>query len=190
VFFDLETQKLADDVGGWRNISKMMLSVAVTYSDAEGFQSFNEESVGELVRTLSRADLIVGFNQVKFDYEVLSAYTNENLRKYQNLDMLIEIQKLIGHRLSLDHLAQFTLGRKKSGSGVDAPRWFREGRLDLLQKYCTDDVIITRDLYNFAVENGFVKYKRRDGQTVRIPVKWDFPESLGSCDTDKYGEST
>ena len=178
VFFDLETQKLADDVGGWRNISKMMLSVAVTYSDAEGFQSFNEESVGELVRTLSRADLIVGFNQVKFDYEVLSAYTNENLRKYQNLDMLIEIQKLIGHRLSLDHLAQFTLGRKKSGSGVDAPRWFREGRLDLLQKYCTDDVIITRDLYNFAVENGFVKYQRRDGQTVKIPVKWTFQNHL------------
>jgi DEAD/DEAH box helicase domain-containing protein len=179
VFFDLETQKLADDVGGWRNISKMMLSVAVTYSDAGGFQSFNEESVGELVETLSRADLIVGFNQVKFDYEVLSAYTSENLRKFRNLDMLIEIQKLIGHRLSLDHLAQFTLGRRKSGSGVDAPRWFRQGRLDLLQKYCTDDVIITRDLYNFAVENGFVKYKRRDGQTVKIPVKWGFSEASG-----------
>ncbi|MFH0957576.1 MAG: DEAD/DEAH box helicase [Pseudomonadota bacterium] len=177
VFFDLETQKLAEDVGGWKNISKMMLSVAVTFSDSDGIQTFNEESVGELIRTLSRADLIVGFNQVKFDYEVLSAYTTENLRKYPNLDMLLEIQKLIGHRLSLDHLAQFTLGRKKSGSGVDAPLWFRQGRLDLLQKYCTDDVILTRDLYNFAVQNGFVKYKRRDGQTSKINVKWGLTKS-------------
>lgn len=187
VFFDLETQKLADEVGGWKNISKMMLSVAVTFSEEGGFQTFNEQTVEELISTLSTADLIVGFNQLKFDYEVLSAYTEKNLRRLPNLDILIDIQSLIGHLLSLDHLAQFTLGRKKSGSGMDAPRWFRQGRFDLLEKYCIDDVIITRDLYNFGVENGFVKYQRRDGKSATIPVKWSHSKTSSSSCCGKSG---
>ncbi len=173
VFFDLETQKLADDVGGWKHVAKMKLSIAVTYSNISGFHAFTEETVNELVKSLKIADLVVGFNHIKFDYEVLSAYTGENLRIGRNLDILLEVQKTIGHRLSLNHLAQFTLGMKKSGSGMDAPVWFQQGRFDLLEKYCRDDVIITRDLYQFGVENGYLLYQRRDGRTVRVPVSWD-----------------
>ncbi|MGO8821492.1 MAG: ribonuclease H-like domain-containing protein, partial [Desulfomonilaceae bacterium] len=173
VFFDLETQKLSNDVGGWSNVAKMGLSIAVTYSDINGFLCFTEEKVNELVSLLKSANLVVGFNHIKFDYEVLTAYTKENLRTGRNLDILLEIQKTIGHRLSLNHLAQFTLGRKKSGSGTDAPVWFQQGRFDLLEKYCRDDVAITRDLYQFGIENGYLLYQRKDGRTLRIPVSWN-----------------
>jgi DEAD/DEAH box helicase domain-containing protein len=172
VFFDLETQKLADEVGGWKFVSRMKMSIAVTCSTIHGFKTFTEENVDELVSLLASSDLIVGFNHIKFDYEVLSAYTNQNLRGYRNLDMLLEIQKILGHRLSLDHLAEFTLGKRKSGSGLDAAKWFREGRLDLLEKYCRDDVVITRDLYQFGFEKGYLVYRRRDGASARIPVSW------------------
>lgn len=172
VFFDLETQKLSHEVGGWQYIAKMKLSIAVTYSESRGFQAFTEDAVNQLVDVLKSADLVVGFNHVKFDYEVLSAYTGENLRTGQNLDILLEIQKIIGHRLSLDHLAQFTLGKKKSGSGMDAPMWFKEGRFDLLEKYCRDDVIITRDLYQFGLDEGYLLYQKRNGQKTKIPVSW------------------
>ncbi len=172
IFFDLETQKLSNDVGGWNNVAKMGLSIAVTYSDINGFRCFTEEKVDELVSLLKSANMVVGFNHIKFDYEVLTAYTKENLRTGRNLDILLEIQKKIGHRLSLNHLAQFTLGRNKSGSGTDAPAWFRQGRFDLLEKYCRDDVAITRDLYQFGVENGYLLYQRKDGRTLRIPVSW------------------
>ncbi|MGC8604786.1 MAG: Zn-binding domain-containing protein, partial [Desulfomonilaceae bacterium] len=172
VFFDLETQKLSNDVGGWSNIAKMGLSIAVTYSRNHGFNCFTEDKAQELVHLLKSANLVVGFNHIKFDYEVLSAYTQENLRNGRNLDILIEIQKKIGHRLSLNHLAQFTLGREKSGSGTDAPIWFQQGRFDLLEKYCRDDVAITRDLYQFGVENGYLLYQKRDGQILKIPVSW------------------
>jgi DEAD/DEAH box helicase domain-containing protein len=173
VFFDLETQKLAQEVGGWRNVRRMQLSIGVAHTEERGFTSFTEETVSDLIDLLKNADLVVGFNHMRFDYEVLSAYTGENLRALPNLDILTHVESSLGFRLSLDHLAQFTLGKNKSGAGTDAVKWFREGRMDLLEQYCRDDVAITRDLYMFGLENGFLRYKRKGGRTDKIPVKWE-----------------
>jgi DEAD/DEAH box helicase domain-containing protein len=172
VVFDLETQKLAQEVGGWRNVSQMRLSLGVAYTEEDGFTTYTEETVGKLIELLQSSDLIVGFNHVRFDYEVLRAYTNEDLRRLPNLDILQEVEDRLGHRLNLDHLAEHTLGIRKSGSGLEAIRWYREGRMDLLEKYCTHDVRITRDLYRFGLENGFLRYQNRAGRLGKIPVKW------------------
>ena len=172
VVFDVETQKLAQEVGGWKNISKMRLSLAVAHTEEDGFLTFTEANVSELIELLKGADLVVGFNHVRFDYEVLSAYSPERLSALPNLDILLHVQAALGFRLKLDHLAEFTLGRKKSGHGLDAARWFREGKMDLIERYCRDDVAITRDLYRFGLEKGFLLY-RREGQGVsKIPVDW------------------
>jgi len=173
--FDLETQKSAEEVGGWKNIALMKLSLGVTYSEEDGFLTFTEDNVEGLVRLLKRADLVVGFNQMRFDYEVLSAYTSDDLRALPNLDILVVVQRVLGFRLSLDHLAKFTLGTQKSGHGLEAIRWFREGKMDLLEKYCREDVRITRDLYRFGLENGYLLYKRKNRAVARIPVDWRSP---------------
>src|SRR5208283_5232473 len=152
VVFDVETQKLAHEVGGWKNISKMRLSLAVAHTEEDGFLTFTEANVSELIELLKGADLVVGFNHVRFDYEVLSAYSPERLRALPNLDILLHVQAALGFRLKLDHLAEYTLGRKKSGHGLDAARWFREGKMDLIERYCRDDVAITRDLYRIGLE--------------------------------------
>ena len=175
VFFDLETQKLAQDVGGWKNIRRMQLSVGVVHTEAHGFLTFTEETVSDLINLLKTADLVVGFNHLRFDYEVLRAYTNENLEALPNLDILADVEASLGFRLSLDHLAQYTLGKNKSAAGTDAVKWFREGRMDLLEQYCRDDVAITRDLYLFGVGNGFLRYKRKGGRTDKVPVQWQIP---------------
>ncbi len=172
VFFDLETQKLADEVGGWRNISKMRLSLGVVYSEEEGYLTFTEDNVSDLIHMLKGSDLVVGFNQMRFDYEVLSAYTDEDLRSAPNLDILLVVQAKLGHRLSLDHLAAATLGEKKSGSGLQAAAWFREGKMDLLEQYCRDDVRITRDLYRYGLEKGHLLYTPRGRGIAKIPVDW------------------
>jgi DEAD/DEAH box helicase domain-containing protein len=172
VVFDLETQKLAQEVGGWRNVSKMGLSLAVTHTDAEGFQTFTEDTVSQLIDLLKGADLVVGFNQMRFDYEVLVAYTSENLRALPNLDILAHIESSLGFRLSLNHVALFTLGQQKSGEGTDAVKWFREKKMDLLERYCRDDVALTRDLYTFGLEKGFLRYKRKSGKLGKIQVAW------------------
>src|SRR6266436_8855339 len=105
VYFDLETQKSADEVGGWDKISLMRLSIAVTYNTAEGrYKIYGEKQVDELITELQRADLIVGFNNLRFDYEVLHGYTTFDLRQLPTLDMLVDLQNTLQHRLSLDSI--------------------------------------------------------------------------------------
>jgi DEAD/DEAH box helicase domain-containing protein len=172
VVFDLETRKLAEEVGGWKHISRMGLSLAVTYSREDGFLTFTEETVSDLVAVLKRAALVVGFNHMRFDYEVLRPYTRENLRGLPNLDILLSVKGALGHRVSLDQLAEATLKQKKSGHGLDAVKWLREGKIDLLEKYCQDDVRITADLYRFGLTHRHLKYASRTGKPGRVPVDW------------------
>jgi len=174
LFFDLETQKTAEEVGGWNNKHLMRLSVAVIYDAMEGgFHHFTEKQVGELLDRLKGADLIVGFNVRSFDYKVLSAYTPLALEELPTFDMLEEVRERLGFRLSLDHLALHTLGERKSANGLQAVAWFREGRMEELAAYCQKDVEITRRLFEFGCKEGYLLYETREGQKVRLPLDWD-----------------
>ncbi|MBM3303395.1 MAG: ribonuclease H-like domain-containing protein, partial [Deltaproteobacteria bacterium] len=180
VVFDLETQRLAEEVGGWKNVSLMGLALAVAHTEQDGYVTFTENNVSDLIELLKEASLIVGFNQIRFDYEVLRPYTKDDLRALPNLDIFQHVQAALGHRLSLNQLAECTLGTAKSGSGLDAARWFREGRMDLVEQYCRDDVRITRDLYFYGVGKGFLLYRRKNSRIGKIPVDWPGPPSLSS----------
>ena len=80
VYFDLETQRSADEVGGWDNISQMGMSIGVTYNTGRGeYTIYSEPKVNDLIRELQRADLVVGFNNLRFDYEVLHGYTPRSI---------------------------------------------------------------------------------------------------------------
>ena len=93
VYFDLETQKAAEEVGGWSHISKMGMSVGVTFGTARGdYKIYGEQQVNDLIADLQRADLVVGFNNLRFDYEVLHGYTSFDLRQLPTLDMMVELQ--------------------------------------------------------------------------------------------------
>lgn len=172
VVFDVETRKLAEEVGGWKHIARMGLSLAVTYSREDGFLTFTEETVSDLVTVLKRAVLVVGFNHMRFDYEVLRPYTKENLRGLPNLDILLSVKGALGHRLSLDQLAEATLKQKKSGNGLEAVKWLREGKIDLVEQYCRDDVRITADLYRFGLTHRYLRYTSSRGKPGRVPVDW------------------
>src|ERR1700733_810349 len=122
VYFDLETQKTANDVGGWDKKRDMGMSIGVTFSTALGeYQIYSENRVNDLVQQLLRADLVIGFNLVNFDYQVLMGYTILDLpHQLQTLDLLVEVEKSAGMKPKLDNLALSTLGVGKTGIGVDA----------------------------------------------------------------------
>jgi len=173
VYFDLETQKAADEVGGWGNIRAMRMSVGVTYSTARGgYQIYGEKQVDALVQELLRADLVVGFNNLRFDYEVLHGYTVLDLTQAPTLDMLLELQKVMNHRISLDALATSTLGVEKTAEGLQAIQWFREGKMAEIAEYCCYDVKITKLIHEFGRENRQLFYKNRFGATLSTPVTW------------------
>src|ERR1035437_350189 len=145
VYFDLETQKSADEVGGWDKISCMGMSIGVTFGTARGeYRIYAEKHVNDLLADLQRADLVVGFNILRFDYEVLHGYTSFDLRQLPTLDMLVELQNKLNHRLSLDSIATATFGVEKTAEGLQAIRWFKEGKLSKIAEYCCYDVKITK----------------------------------------------
>ncbi|HYA41394.1 MAG TPA: Zn-binding domain-containing protein, partial [Syntrophobacteraceae bacterium] len=172
-FFDLETQKLADEVGGWQNTHLMRVSVAVLHEvPAKTFKVYREHEIERLIEDLKKLDLVVGFNISRFDYRVLRAYTSFDLGRLPTFDILGDIFNKLGFRLSLGHLAQSTLGRPKGGDGLQAVRWFRQGQWDSLIDYCTEDVVITRDLFYHGLEKGFLLYSDKNGQMLRVPTPW------------------
>ncbi|PYL01020.1 MAG: helicase [Verrucomicrobia bacterium] len=173
VYFDLETQQSADEVGGWDQISRMRMSVGVTYNTARGdYRIYGEEQVHDLVTELQRADLVVGFNNLRFDYEVLHGYTTLDLRQIPTLDMLVELQKTLQHRLSLDAIAAATLGVEKTSEGTQAIRWFKEGRLLEIAEYCCYDVKITRLVHEYGAAHKQLLYENRFGNKLSVPVSW------------------
>ena len=173
VYFDIETQRSAEEVGGWDKISQMGMSVGVTYSTARGdYRIYGERTVNELVQELQRADLVVGFNNLRFDYEVLHGYTALDLRQLPTLDMLVELQNTLQHRLSLDAIATATFGVEKTAEGMQAIEWFRQGKLLEIAEYCCYDVKITRLVHEFGVRHQQVYYHNRFGKKLSVPVKW------------------
>lgn len=173
VYFDLETQRSAEEVGGWRHISRMGMSLAVTFSTALGdYRIYTEDRVQELLTDLQRAELIVGFNILRFDYEVLHGYTPFDLRQLPTLDMMADLEARLQHRLSLDAIASATFGLQKTAQGMQAIQWFKEGRLLELAEYCCYDVKLTKMLHEYGARHGQVYYLNRFGKKLSVPVDW------------------
>ncbi|MEO6053036.1 MAG: ribonuclease H-like domain-containing protein [Chthoniobacterales bacterium] len=174
VYFDLETQRTANDVGGWDKKHEMKMSLGVIYSSATGeYEIFSESRVQDLVDRLMKADLVVGYNVIRFDYEVLMGYTIHDLPAFiPTLDMLMPIEKKLGHRLSLDALATGTFGHGKTADGIDAIRWWREGKMMEIAEYCCFDVKVTKMVHEYAEEKGELFYFDRFARKQRMEINW------------------
>ena len=127
----------------------------------------------KLEEAMKQADLIIGFNIRDFDFEVLAPYFMTPIKNFPVLDLLVEFEKVRGHRISLQSLAQATLQTSKSGSGWDALQLFKDGKIEELKKYCMDDVRITKDIYEYGIQHGKVLFvSNRDYHTYEVPVTW------------------
>lgn len=174
VYFDLETQRLASDVGGWGHKDKMGISIGVTYSTAAGaYRIYSEAEASEMADELRAADLVVGFNHVGFDLAVLQPYTMWDLPSQTvNLDLLIDLEQKLGHRLKLESIASASLGFGKTADGLEAIRWWREGKIMEIAKYCAYDVKVTKAIHEYGAEHCHVKYLDRFGRPQIVEVKW------------------
>ena len=174
VYFDLETQRTANDAGGWDKKAAMGMTVGVTYSTRLGrYTIYGENRVHDLVTQLQQADLVVGFNVINFDFEVLMGYTIIDLaHSVPTLDLMVSLEQKIGHRIGLDAVAQSTLGCGKTADGLDAIKWWREGRKLDVARYCCFDVKVTRLVHEFGMARGEVFYDNRLGRRQRVEVEW------------------
>ena len=173
VYFDLESQKLFQEVGG-RDPSKLLLACGVTWStERNDFAVYWEDDAQALIAELKSADRVIGFNILSFDFRVLKPYApDENFRAFRSTDMLQDIFRTLGFRISLDSIARATLGTTKTADGIQSVEWFRDGELDRVAEYCKADVDITRQVYEFGRDNGFVHYYSKLGSKLKVEVNW------------------
>ncbi|MFA6519866.1 MAG: ribonuclease H-like domain-containing protein [Candidatus Paceibacterota bacterium] len=178
ITFDIES--ISDSlVRGHIDVNEQELTVvAIHDSETDEYTSYFREDLPKLWRVLEHADMLIGFNSDAFDIPLLNRYYPGNLSHIRSLDLLSEVQKVLGRRIRLQSLAEATLGRGKSGDGLKAGEWWKEGRRDEVAKYCIEDVRLTRELYDYALKHGILKYKDlRDIRDIKI-------------DTSLWGEST
>ena len=174
---DVETQYLSHEVsGGWTAVDQFKVALAVTWDEKNGFRAWYEADVPRLLQEMEGFGSVVTFNGENFDFKVLSAYGPVDSIYRKSLDMLVDLNKKLGFRVKLESLAKATLGRGKTGTGTESVDWWRSGDPALRQKvvdYCTKDVELTRDIYVFGKDKGYVLVDDlRRGGTRRIDVSW------------------
>ena len=175
IVLDLETQKSFEEVGGFGKNHLLKVSVVGVYSYVQNkYLTFTEDQIYRLGEMLSEADQIIGFNTINFDYQVLQPYLNFKLIDIPYLDILQEVEKIIGHRVKLDNLAQMTLGAGKSGDGLQALKFYKLGQMEELKKYRLDDVRITKELYDYVGKYSKLLYKDYF-ETREIAIKFAEP---------------
>ena len=174
VYFDLETQRTANDVGGWEKKRDMGMSLGVTYStNLTEYRIYPEKRVDDLIQQLLRADLVVGFNVVNFDYEVLMGYTILDLPlQLRTLDLLVEVEKVARSKPKLHNIAQATLGVGKTADGVDAIKWWREKRFMEIAEYCCFDVKVTKLVHEHGVRHRELFYTDKFNRKQRLEIGW------------------
>lgn len=173
VVLDIETRNTFQDVGAY-NPSLLKISLIGCYFyETDTYESFLEEDLPKLWPRLERADRIIGYNLIGFDYPCMQQYYSGDIMKLPTVDVLVEIEKSLGFRVKLDDVAQATLGVGKSGHGLMAVEYWKKGEIDKLRDYCLQDVKVTKDVYEHAMEKGFIAVNNRQGQRmeVKLPIK-------------------
>lgn len=178
IVFDIETKNFFWETGSNDPASLDISIVCIYDSETDSYSSYLEEELKNLWPIIEKSDMLIGYNSDHFDIPLLNKYYSGDLTKIKSLDLLKEVKNSLGRRLKLDTLADATLGKKKIGDGLEAGKWWREGNIEALRKYCIEDVKITKELYDYAKKNGLVKY--RDGRKIKDikldTSKWDSVE--------------
>ena len=172
IVLDIETRETFQDVGAYNPTLLHVSLVGVYFYETDTFESFLQEDLPKLWPRLERADRIIGYNIIGFDFPCLQTLYHGTLANLPSLDLLMEIEKRLGFRIKLDDVAQATLGIGKSGSGLMAVEYWKRGEIEKLREYCLQDVRVTRDVYEVAKKTGEVSFLDKQGQkrTISLPL--------------------
>ena len=165
ITFDIETRNFFQDVGSNDPVDLDISVVCIHDSLTDAYTSYEQHQLKDLWPLIEQADMLITWNGDHFDIPLLGKYYSGDLSKIKSLDLMKEVRNVLGRRLKLDGVAEATLGTNKSAHGSQAVEWWKTGEIDKIIKYCIDDVKITKDLYDFAVKNGYLKYS--DAGTIK-----------------------
>lgn len=157
IVLDLETKHSFDEVGGREHIEELEVSLVGIYDyTTNRLTAYDENQLDKVEKVLDNTDELIGFNVKNFDIPVLAPHFSGSIgENIAVVDIMDDVERALGFRVSLNNIAGASLGLSKSGHGLDAIRWYREGKLDILRKYCLDDVKITKKIYDYGKSHGY-----------------------------------
>lgn len=158
ITFDIETSNQFSDVGSSDPTALDISVVGIHDSKTGGLQAFFVDEFPKLWKVLENADALVGYNSDHFDIPILNKYYPGDLKRIKSIDLLKEIHSVLGRRVRLDAVAEGTLKMRKSGNGLDALKWWRNGEREKVRDYCLKDVEITRKVFDYALANNALKF--------------------------------
>lgn len=174
VTFDIETANAFPTLSR-TDLDRMELAIVGVHDSAtDTYTSYTKEELPKLWPIIEKADVLIGFNSDSFDIPLLNRYYPGDLTQIRSIDLLVEVYEVLGRRIRLQTLAEATLGIGKSGDGLKAVEWWQQGLVDKVREYCIQDVRITRELYDYALEHKKLKYKDlKDVRDIKIDTrKW------------------
>ena len=160
ITFDIETTNTFDEAGSSDPADLNLAVVCIHDSETDKYSHYFQETLHELWPIIESADMLIGFNSNHFDVPLLNKYYAGDLTKIKSLDILEKIHESLGRRIKLDHVAQATLGEAKSGNGLEALVWWKNGEIQKVVDYCIQDVKVTKEVYDYAIKNQKLKYPK------------------------------
>ncbi len=176
VVLDIETQNTFQEVGGYFTDKLKISVVGVYFYETGTYESYEEHELGQLYQRLEKSGRIIGYNTKGFDLPVMNNYYAGDFLTFPGLDILEEIHKALGFRLKLDDVAAASVGHRKSGHGLQAVEWWKQGEIQKIKDYCLQDVKVTKDVYEYGKKYGALAYEDRLGGRRPIPV--DFSDKI------------
>lgn len=106
-------------------------------------------------------DLLVGYNIHRFDIPILKASGCRIPAQLQTVDLLLEVEKRCGRKVSLDSILKANFGvDPKHADPLHNIRLWKEGRLVELVENCINDVVGMHRLYEALSDGSPTRLKR------------------------------
>ncbi|OGM19592.1 hypothetical protein A2685_01245, partial [Candidatus Woesebacteria bacterium RIFCSPHIGHO2_01_FULL_37_10] len=137
-----------------------------------------EHEIEKIWTLFQEADRIIGFNTIGFDVPALKPYAKFPLNKLPHFDIMAKLKDAFGKRIPLDAIAKETLDREKTDDGLNAVYYWQKGdrdSLEKLKKYCEADVLITKEIYEFVVKNGYLLFKDKWNTLQKVELDFSYP---------------
>ena len=174
IVLDIETSNTFQDVGGYNHDQLDISVIGVYFYETDEYRAYEVHELPELWPRLERADRLIGYNTHGFDFPVMNRYYSGDFLTFPSLDILAEIHKALGFRLKLDDVAAASVGHGKTGHGLQAVEWWRQGEKEKVKQYCLDDVRVTKEVYEYGLKYGALAYADHFGTRKGIPVDFAF----------------
>lgn len=169
LYLDVISLRTAEEVGGFGRAAtrRRGVAVAATLSSTGQFQQWRAADCGKLVEHLRSALLVVGYDCINFDYELIRGHAS--FRRPKTLDLLQIIQEILGHRTSLENVARATLGRAGLAGGKALDKAWREGDSERVARALRRNLNVMRRLHEHVGAHGWIAVVQ-DGKTKRCKL--------------------